>query len=226
MSTNLNGYGVIWDLDGTMVDTMPIHFEVLTDFMTSRGIQFTEEDFFRTSGMPTIEIFKPHFSEASYEELHKLSLLKDAAFRGKAEKVGIPFLPGVARLLQQLKEAGFKQGIATGSPAKNLELVFNSNPGSQNYFSGTVVAEDTTNGKPHPEVFLKAAEKLEIAPEKCLVIEDGTMGIEGAHRAGMRTIAYDPDLSRVELFKRTGATAVLQTLETLSVDYIWELLLS
>ncbi|NWJ47744.1 MAG: HAD family hydrolase [Chloroflexi bacterium] len=89
--------------------------------------------------MFTIEIFKPFFPKASYEELHNLSRLKDAVFREKTEKVGIPFLPGVARLLQKLKEAGFKQGIATGSPAKNLELVFNSNPGSRNYFSGTVV---------------------------------------------------------------------------------------
>jgi HAD superfamily hydrolase (TIGR01509 family) len=217
-------YGVIWDFDGTLVDTMPTHFSAWQKFMAEHSHNFSEQQFWATSGKSAEEILKSYFKDASTAELARLGDLKNSYYREAAAQRGIVFAPGAQALLETLQQAGFKQAIGSGTPRKNLELAYRQYPWLAAYFQAAVVAGDTPNSKPDPSVFLVAARKLELAPHQCLVIEDGLLGIEAARRAGMASVAViTGDYSETEFLKR-GAARVVKSLVDLEVSAIIDLI--
>ncbi|HJZ49223.1 MAG TPA: HAD family phosphatase, partial [Roseiflexaceae bacterium] len=100
---------------------------------------------------------------------------------------GITLLPGVGRWLKRLKSDGWRQAIASAAPRLNVEAIMAA-LGIEDYFDAITSAEDVQRGKPDPQVFLIAAERVGVPPPRCVVVEDAPAGIEGAHRAGMRAI--------------------------------------
>lgn len=217
-------YGVIWDFDGTLVDTMPTHFGAWQKFMAAHHHTFSEAEFWVTSGKSAEEILKSYFREASTEELTRLGDLKNSYYREAADRQGIIFTPGAEELLKALREAGFKQAIGSGTPRKNLELAYRQHPWLTTYFQVAVVAGDTPNSKPDPEVFLLAARNLGLAPRHCLVIEDGLLGIEAAKRAGMASVAVLAEGQSQAEFLERGAARVVKSLQDLSVAAILEVI--
>jgi HAD superfamily hydrolase (TIGR01509 family) len=217
-------YGVIWDLDGTIVDTMPIHYRAWVKFMLDKGVDFTEEAFRASSGKPAAEIMQDYFPDASAEELHQMADIKDGYYREEAIQSGLQLLPGVEALLEALHLAGFKQGIGSGAPRQNLELFYQLNPHVKGYFLAEVVAGETANTKPHPEVFLRVAELIGVVPQKSIVIEDGILGIEAAYRGNMPSIAVTTTGHSAASFKEHGATLVVDSLEEISVEDIKKLI--
>ena len=119
-------------------------------------------------------------------EVTRISDKKESRFRelikGKAEP-----LPGVLNWLKQFHDWGLKQAITSSAPLKNIEVLV-AELKINGFFDETVSAFDLP-GKPNPDVFLKAAEALQIGPQNCIVIEDAIAGVEGAKRAGMRCVA-------------------------------------
>lgn len=221
---NYENYGVIWDVDGTLLDSGEMHYDSWVRLAQDLGKPFTRDDFRTTFGRRNPEIIRLLFGEHySDQEVADLGFQKEEYYRVAARE-GLTLLPGVRTLLENLHAAGFKQAIGSSAPRQNLELLMELT-GIEKYFEAVVGAEDTRRGKPDPQVFQVAADKLGLAPGHCLVLEDAVAGIEAATAAGMPSIAVtfvghhlDNDLIIA------GAKRVVKSLENIQVETIVELL--
>ncbi len=119
--------------------------------------------------------------------IQQLSLRKEVLYRELILHDHIQPLPGVVEWLSELRSAGVPCAIGSSTPRRNIECVTDA-LNLRDSFVATVTAEDVTHGKPHPEVFLKAAQKLGVSPRQCVVFEDAHVGIEAARAAGMKVV--------------------------------------
>lgn len=209
---------VIWDMDGVIVDSGPLHFKAWQELAGERGIEFTEVEFKNLFGMRNPDILNKLFGKLSPEELKYLSSKKEDNFRSLV-RLGVKAMPGVIPLLQKLKATGIKQAIASSTPLQNINLILTVLKISE-MFDTIVSDEDVTYGKPAPEAFLLAANRLGVSPEGCLVIEDAIAGVKAAKNAGMKLIAVTNTVSGSEL---ELADLVVDSLEEVDLDLITEL---
>jgi beta-phosphoglucomutase len=178
---------VIWDVDGTLVDTAELHFQAWCVLAGELGRPFTRADFAATFGWRNPEIIPKLFgTHHSAQEVDALGQHKEDIYRAEAQK-GVALLPGVADLLAALQVAGFRQAVGSSAPRVNLDLILDLTD-TRRFLPVVVAMEDTRRGKPDPEVFLIAARRLGVAPEKCLVLEDAPVGVQAAKAGGMRAI--------------------------------------
>ena len=217
-------FGVLWDMDGTLVDTAELHYRAWVTLARDLGKPFTRADFAATFGRRNPEIIRQVFDAAATgEEVERLGAQKEELYKAQARR-GVSLLPGVRELLEGLHAAGFKQAIASSAPRGNLDLILQLTH-IEPFLDAVVSMEDTQRGKPDPQVFLVAAAKLALPPHSCLVVEDAIAGVEAAKAGGMKCIAvtfvghHDP-----EHLKAAGADLVVETLENLSVSRIRTLL--
>ncbi len=191
---------VLWDLDGVIVDTAPFHFAAWQAAFASRGVSFTQEDFCRSFGQRN-EFIIPHIlgHEIPKSEMEEFSRKKEEDFRVRARQ-GLALFPGVRELLEQLRERGFRQAVASSTPRDNINLLF---PlfGIGQFFEAVISAEDVRRGKPDPEVFLLAAARLSVPADRCVVIEDAVAGVAAAKAAGAKCLAVTNTNSREKLAK-------------------------
>jgi len=215
---------VVWDVDGTLVDTAELHFQAWVELCRELGHDFTRADFAATFGRRNPEIIRHLFGERfSDREIEQIGEKKEVLYRAAA-RAGVELLPGARPLLQGLHEAGFRQAIGSSAPRANIDLILELT-GSGRFFQAVSSSEDTQRGKPDPQVFLVAARKLGIAPQRCVVIEDAVAGVEAARAGGMKCVAvtfvgHHP----LEKLKAAGADLVVPTLESVTVQTIRELL--
>jgi beta-phosphoglucomutase family hydrolase len=187
---------VVWDMDGVIADTIPLHFEVWHDMLQEMGMKFTQDDFKRVSGMRSEEVIQ-HILGGDVAQIQSIARNKEERFRQRVKR-RINLFPGVKNLLELFVTKGFRQVLASSAPKENVVLLINElKIGS--YFDSIVSGEDVTWGKPNPEVFLIAARRLGVAPKNCIVIEDAIAGIRAAKAAGMRCIAVANTFPREEL---------------------------
>jgi beta-phosphoglucomutase len=223
MAKYLN-YGVIWDVDGTLLDSGEMHFNSWVNLAQELGKPFTPEDFRQTFGRRNPEIIRQLFGEGyTDQEVEDLGFQKEEYYR-KTARQGLTLLPGVRALLEGLHKSGFKQAIGSSAPRQNLDLLLELT-GIAPFFEAVVGAEDTQRGKPDPQVFLAAARKLNLPPGHCLVLEDAVAGIEAATAAGMPSIAvtfvgHHPEA----ILRAAGAKLVVKSLEEVTVATVLELL--
>ncbi len=184
----MNNYGVIFDMDGVLVDSYEAHFNSWQLLAQAHGLTITEAEFASHFGRTTREIIHDLWSDHIAEsEVDACDRLKEEFYREILQE-HFPEMPGEAQLLTDLAEAGFALAIGSSGPAENVAICIECMTRGD-LIAATVNAHDVTHGKPHPEVFLKAAEKLGLPPGKCVVIEDAPAGVEAARRAGMAVIA-------------------------------------
>jgi beta-phosphoglucomutase family hydrolase len=179
--------GYIFDCDGTLVDTMPLHFRAWERALQRAGLQrdLDEEFFYSLGGMPTrrvAQVFADHYGLTV--DVDKVFHEKEAFFLDlQAEMKVIEPVVKVARSLH----GRAPMSVASGGPKpvvkKTLELM-----GLDELFPVVVTPEDVTHGKPSPEMFLLAATLMGVPPERCLVFEDGAPGFEAATAAGMKYV--------------------------------------
>ena len=180
-------HAVLWDMDGVLVDTGNFHFAAWKQTFEELGVAFDREDFRKTFGMNNAGILewvygrKPTPEEVSEISDRKESLFRDL-IRGKAE-----LLPGVRNWLGQFQAWDVRQAITSSAPPENIEVLV-AELKIEGYFDAIVSGFDLP-GKPQPDIFLKAADILQVRPKNCFVIEDAIAGVEGAKRAGMKCIA-------------------------------------
>ena len=212
---------IIWDVDGTLLDSAEQHFRAWSALAAEIGKPFTRDDFAATFGMRNPEIlrklFFPHASDLQCDEL---GLRKETFYRDSVRAEGVTLLPGVQRLLDEFAAAGWKQAVGSSAPRGNLDLLLEVT-GTAKYFSAVVSGEDVRRGKPDPEVFLSAAAKLGVPPAKCVVFEDAVAGVEAAKAGGMACVAvtfvgHHP----AEKLRAAGADLVVETLEAVTVDAV------
>ena len=145
-------------------------------------------------------------------EVKRLSLRKETLYRDVVREIGLEPLPGARTWLQRLAAVGIPCVIGSSTHRENIEVSLDV-LGFRGFFSKIVTAEDVTHGKPDPEVFLKAAEKIGTAPERCVVFEDAHVGIEAAHSAGMRVIGVATTNPLDELGEADAAVSRLDELQ-------------
>ena len=207
-------------MDGVIADTAPYHLKAWQKVFQKRGVNFTHEDFNRQFGQRNDAIIRHTLGEQiSQSEVDAIAGEKEKTFR-KLIKQNVKSLPGAIRLMKSLGGHGFKVALASSAPIENIRLVTRS-LGINNYFQAIVSGQDVTEGKPSPQGFLLAAQKLGVEPENCAVIEDAIAGVTAAKRAGMHCIAVTNTHPRETLGE---ADLIVGTLEKVTVDDLEELL--
>lgn len=182
---------VIFDLDGVIVSTDDCHYKAWKKMADEEGIYFDREINNRLRGvsrMASLDIvLEKAEKEYSQSEKQELAERKNNYYKELiCELTPSDILPGVMEKLNILKENGVK--IAIGSSSKNTPIILKQ-IGLDSFFDTVSDGNNITNSKPDPEVFVKAAEMLDIAPEYCMIVEDADAGIEAGKRAGMKTLA-------------------------------------
>jgi beta-phosphoglucomutase family hydrolase len=183
-----NRKAVLWDLDGTLVDSGPHHLAAWQHTLATEGIEMTEERFRETFGQRNDRVLRRLFGpELNHADGERIAATKEQCFRDLIRAHGIALLPGALAWLDTLQVEGWGQALATSAPRANVDAVLEA-LGVAHRFGAVIAAEDVTQGKPHPEVFLTAAAQIGACPNQCVVVEDAPAGIEAARRAGMRVI--------------------------------------
>ena len=187
-----------------------------------RGKDFTEADFQWANGRRNEEII-PHFLKRSMplEEVNLIADEKEATFR-RLVKDSIKSLPGVIELIKSLAQAKYQLAVVSSTPKENIELITKT-LGIKKHFSLFVNGDDVREGKPSPQCFLLGAEKLDVEPKNCVVMEDAVVGVRAAKCAGMYCIAVSNTCSREDIAE---ADIVVDSLAEISVKTIEDLLSS
>lgn len=185
----MNYQALIFDCDGTLTDSMPVHYVAWHATLSRRGVRFDEERFYALAGVPTDKIIALLSQEQGIAlDPMELATEKEADFM-KAIHLVTPIEPVVRIVREQLGKT--KMAVASGGwtsvVRRQLEQV-----GYLQHFDTLVCAEDTQRHKPEPDCFLEAARRLGVAPEFCCVYEDSDLGIEAAKRAGMAWVDVRP----------------------------------
>jgi HAD superfamily hydrolase (TIGR01509 family) len=202
---------VLWDLDGTLVDSAEYHWIAWRDTMARAGAPISHEQFLASFGLRNDRILGGWMPATTpVETIQRLGEEKEADFRRLALERGLAPLPGAAEWVARLRAAGWRQVIASSAPRLNVEALL-TGLSLQHYFDAITSAEDVTRGKPDPQVFLVAASRVNVPPARCIVVEDVPAGVEGARRGGMRSIG----VSRTE---RLDADLFVRTLDEIPED--------
>lgn len=211
---------VIWDMDGVIADTAPYHLSAWQKVFQKRGVNFTREDFRRIFGQRDDNIIRNTLGKQIFQsEIDTITSEKEKTFRKLVQQHIKPF-PGALKLIISLKEHGFKIALASSAPIENIQLVTRG-LGINNCFHAIVSGQDVTEGKPSPQGFLLASQKLGVKPKNCVVIEDAIAGVTAAKRAGMRCLAITNTHPRTNLLE---ADLIVDTLEKVTVNNLERLL--
>ncbi len=180
-------FGVIFDMDGVLVDSYGPHFESWQGMAAERGLSVTEEQFGATFGRTSRESMITFWGHGRYsdEQIRQMDHRKEELFREILAR-RMPIMPGARELLAALREAGFRLAVGSSAPPENLKVVLSHFEGD--VFDAVVSGADVDRGKPDPQVFVTAAARLRIPPEWCAVIEDAPAGIQAAQAAGAACI--------------------------------------
>ncbi|MFT3991692.1 MAG: HAD family phosphatase [Luteolibacter sp.] len=209
---------VIFDFDGVVIDSHSAHERSWFALADELGKALTYERFHATFGQrnETIIPLLGWADEGDRERIQFLGDRKEVLYRAILEREGIEALPGVVALLEELKAAGIPTAVGTSAPRANIECVFGL-LGLRDDFRDVAASEDVSRGKPDPEVFLKAAGKLNVAPENCVVIEDAQAGLRAALAGGMKAVGVTTTHDADALAKESPHW-IVSSLEELNVE--------
>jgi beta-phosphoglucomutase len=183
---------VLWDLDGTLVDSAEQHWQAWSETFTSHGLTVTREQFRETFGQRNDAILARWLGNGlSREQARTIGDVKEARYRELVAQAGLVPLPGAEPWVRRLTAGGWRQAVASSAPRLNVEVVVRA-LGLESHFGALVAAEDVVHGKPAPDVFLAAAQRLGVPPNRCIVVEDAAAGVDAARRAGMRSVGLGP----------------------------------
>lgn len=213
--------GAIFDWDGVVIDSRRQHAESWERLAAEEKRSLPEGHFLKGFGMKNDQII-PEVLEWTNEpaEIERLSLRKEELYREIVVENGIVALAGVRDFVETLVAAGIPCVVGSSTHRKNIETIIDV-LGFQEFFGEMVTAEDVSHGKPDPEVFLMAAEKIGRKPEQCVVFEDAHVGIEAALAGGMKVVAVTTSHPREEL---EGANRVVDRLDELTIEDLRKLI--
>jgi HAD superfamily hydrolase (TIGR01509 family) len=211
----------LWDMDGVLVESARFHFAAWKRLWGEMGMTLSEEDFRKNFGQRNDTIVRDMLGEdVSLDLINEIGPKKEIYYR-EAVKGNVEPLPGALELLRALRAAGFRCAMASAAPRANVELILTELKAFA-LFDALVTYEDVTRGKPDPQVYLLAGERVGVPPQRCLVLEDAVAGVEGAKRAGMACLAVTSNHGRKALAK---ADLIVDSLADVSPDTIRKLIL-
>ena len=181
--------GAIFDLDGVIVNTVPLHFKAWKQMFEEYGHKFTMEDYLaKVDGRPRLEGAAAILTELNPEEIKKAGDKKQGFYLELLEKEPIEIFETSVKILEELKGRGIK--LAAASSSKNAVRILKKIK-LYDIFDANVSGADFKKGKPDPEIFLTAASRLGLKPEECVVFEDAKSGVEAAHRGNFYGVGID-----------------------------------
>ena len=202
---------ILWDLDGVIVDSGEYHLAAYRWLLGQRGVELTSGYYYsRLFGRRNWDILQDVIGPLSEDEVRRLAEQKEQKFR-ELVRGKITALPGAVDLLRRADEAGIRQSIVSSTPRANIEMIVET-LGIGGYLDAIVGEEDSERGKPDPQPFTTAADRLGVPYERCVVIEDAPEGIQAGKAAGMRTIGVTTTRPTERLVE-AGADLVVLSLE-------------
>jgi HAD superfamily hydrolase (TIGR01509 family) len=208
---------LLFDLDGTLIDSMPHHHNAWVEWYARRGLPMNAGQFFAaTAGRSNAEILLDLFPQYSVEEHVMMADDKEAIYREFAAR-SLELIAGAQSFVEQARGAGFKLAVCTASTLPNMALAFERY--AIDAWVDTITSPaDGLRGKPHPDIFLEAARRLGVAPVDCVVFEDAPLGVEGARRAGMKAVALTTTLSADAFAEYDNLIAIAPDFTSLALD--------
>jgi HAD superfamily hydrolase (TIGR01509 family) len=204
----------IFDIDGTIIDSMPFHSRSWDVFAARHGLPPCGGDFFhKTAGRTGFELMREMFVAKSDDEVRALVREKELIYR---ELFASEFreIAGFAAFARAAKAHGVRLACATAGDPDNIAFALGG-LGMRGFFDAAVGAHDVARGKPDPDLFLLAAQRVGAKPSQCLVFEDAPLGIEAARRAGMRAVAITSTIEACELAAPAHVVACARDFTTL-----------
>jgi len=212
-------FGVIFDMDGVLVDSYASHLESWRLLAAEQGRNLTDAQIGSTFGRTSRDIIRTLLDVHDPDTIHNLDDRKESLYRDLI-RGRVPAMPGAVALVTSCRDAGFKVAVGSSGPSENVRLVCDE-MGLGGRFHAIVTGDDITHGKPHPEVFLTAAGRLGLEPQRCVVIEDAPVGLEAARRAGMQCVGLMGSYPREAL---SIATTVVESLDAIGAEALYGLL--
>lgn len=194
---------VIFDMDGVLVNTEPVHKKVWAQFFSEQGVSVTDEDLSGMMGVRAVETIRKFMPDKNDEEVMLLKN-KRVEMQVLALEKNIQPIEGVIDFIHEIKKSGLMIAVATSAVRETTSVIL-SKLGIDDTIDVLVTADDVTRGKPDPEIYLKTSEKLGFKPNECIVFEDAPSGIMAAQSAGMNVIALLTTHKREELGNITHA---------------------
>lgn len=213
-------YGALFDMDGVLVDSTEAHYEAWRMLGEEVGAPFARQFFDETFGMTNFSII-PKWLGARAEKMDvpALSLHKEEIYR-KVARSALKPLDGVPELLDSLVAGGFRLAVGSSGPKANVEMALEI-LGATSKFVGMATLEEVTRGKPDPQVFLLAAQKVGLPPARCVVLEDSPQGVQAGLAAGTKVVAVT-STRRAEALR--GAHRIVDSLRELDAKALKELI--
>ena len=181
-----DGLALIFDMDGVIVDSNPLHREAWTAFNRRYGLETTGAMLDRMYGRRNDQIVRDFFGDLPEGEVAARGAAKEEIYREMlASRIEETLVPGLRPFLDRFR--GVPMALATNAEPENVDFVLDR-AGLRPYFRVVVDGHQVSHPKPHPEIYLRAADLLEIAPPNCIVLEDSHAGIAAARSAGMQVI--------------------------------------
>ncbi len=178
--------GLIFDCDGTLVDTMPLHYQAWLEYVQKFKAHFPEDLFYDLAGAPSEKITEVLNEKFGYQlDPQRTAKEKEKLFLEKYLPQAQPIEPVIA--IAREYKGKLPLAVATGGIPPVVKSALKA-IGMAGFFDAIVTSEDVEHGKPAPDTFLEAARRLNVEPEHCVVFEDSEMGLEGARRANMTVV--------------------------------------
>jgi HAD superfamily hydrolase (TIGR01509 family) len=209
---------VVFDLDGVLIDSEPVWQEVRRGLVAERGGRWLPDTQRRLMGMSTEE-WARYLSVELGVGMRPEEVAEEVISRmAERHSRSLPLLPGAVEAVRSLGRR-WRLGLASSSPTQLIQVVLDR-AGLAGYFAVAISTEEVARGKPAPDVYLAAAARFQVAPDRCAAVEDSSNGLRAARAAGMRVIAiprpdYPPEPDALE-----GADLILERLEQLTVQII------
>lgn len=212
--------GIIFDMDGVLVDNTEYHARAFDVFLKRHGIEkkFTSEYLGRTNDYALNSLMPEKVKEKG---LRPLSDEKEAIYRELARK-GLKPMKGLNRIVENARQLGIRCAVGSSGCMANIEFVTDEICGIRESIDVICCEDDVTEGKPSPEVYLKCCERLGLAPSECIVFEDSEAGIEAGHRAGCKVVALTTSHPREKL-EQTHADMIADDFDCVGIEELKKL---
>lgn len=180
-------YAIIFDMDGVIIDSVGLYIDVEKKFFQAHGQEYNDEMFIPMMGLnmeKSSQIIKEKLNLDW--DLPKITMVREKLVRQRLPEISL--FAGYTELMQNIIKRGYPRALASASSADHINLIVN-NFKLREHFGAIVSADDVANSKPAPDIFLEAAKRLRVKPQKCIVLEDSIIGVTAAKAAGMKCVA-------------------------------------
>lgn len=205
-----------------MIDSMPFHFRTWLETFHDLGVDITKEQL-ETANLGVIsEVIRRLLGKnTSDEEVMRIATMKEERFK-HTYRNHLKLLPGLSEFLSRSKSLGIPMAIGTSAMYNNIDYVVDG-LNLRSYFNAYTGDEDVENGKPHPETFLVAADRLNIPAKDCVVFEDSLAGVEASQRAGMQVVHLATSNPKLDIAEWNNVLISIQDYTTITPEVVVEL---